>query len=270
MNTFKHLNNVPYTGDDTVGGYISCLRRFFKFCEKRGYMLYDPMADIKRPPFRKKLPKVILTEKEATKIIKTPDTSTVTGYRDRAILELLYATGIRNAELRNLAVEDVDMEGFKLRILNGKGSVDRVVPLSRTAVYVLKEYINKVRPVLKKQQKTENRNGTGGSMPGDTGTAARSQDNKEYLFLSKWGVQLTGYALRKMVLMYIKRLGFPKRVSCHTFRHAVASSLLERGMNIRCIQEFLGHKSLGSTQIYTRVTINDLKRMHKKYFPRKK
>lgn len=257
---YFRMRNGSRFENETLGHYVSSIKRFFRFCIKKGYILYDPADEIKRPTFKKKMPRVILTQKEVEKIMSIPDTNTVMGYRNRCIFETLYATGIRNSELRNLTLEDIDIKKGTVRVLNGKGGVDRIVPLNRTAGIIIDEYINKVRPILKRHadELTEK---------GETTAAGK---NKEYLFVSRRGAKMSAFALRKMIMTHIRKSGFPKRVSAHTFRHSAATHLLENGMNVRYIQEFLGHKSLETTQIYTRVTISDLKRVYSKYNPRKK
>lgn len=250
---YFRMKNGQKFRKETLSHYISSLKRFFRFCLRRGYILSDPSFNMKRPPYEKQLPRVILTKDEVEKILAIPDTSTVMGFRNRCIFELLYSTGIRNSELRNLTLGDIDTEKSAIRIINGKGKVDRIVPMGKTALQLIEEYIQKVRPILKcKEPDTEN------------------ADINYPLFISRRSKKMSAFALRKMVYVHMKKSGLTKRVSAHTFRHSIATHLLENGMNVRYIQQFLGHKALSSTQIYTKVTVTDLKKMHHKFHPRER
>ena len=205
-----------------------------------------PAQDIVYAKEPKRLPRSILSVSEAKKILLAPDTSSLTGYRDRVMLEVLYSSGIRKSELENLTINDVDYNDGFLQIIKGKGGNDRIVPVGRIARTFLKQYIMTVRPLLVK----------------DT--------HNDYLFLSLRGNKINSNLLLVIVKKYADKAGIKKTVSCHTFRHSCASSMLRNGANIRIIQELLGHTSLSTTQIYTHVTITDLKKIHSRCHPREK
>lgn len=168
------------------------------------------------------------------------------GYRDRAILEVLYATGIRRQELMNLQPPDADCEKGFLRVNRGKGNKDRIVPLGKIACTYVENYIKLVRI--------------------DT---ARKR-NSPYLFLSLMGNRLSRSALRDMIIRYAKKGKINKAVTPHVFRHTCATHLIRHKANIRCVQEILGHQSLDTTQKYTQITITDLKEAHQQCHPREK
>ena len=156
----------------------------------------------------------------------------------------MYGTGIRIGELENLNISDIDFNEKMLFIRQGKGRKDRMVPCTDTAINFLKEYITKVRPAL-----------------------CYFNSNQKVLFLSKSGRRFTAGAFRKMLERYLKKSGIKKKITAHSFRHSFATHLLEHGANIRYVQEILGHESLSTTAIYTRVVVDDLKREIKKYHP---
>jgi len=229
----------------TQAGRLSAVRGFFRFLYKDGYLASDPSASLERPRRPKRLPRSILTQRHVLDLLKAPDSGTLLGVRDRAILELLYATGIRNEELRTLRLVDVDRERGQVRV-TGKGKKDRVVPVGRIALNWLMQYLEAARPVL-----IEGR---------DTGV----------VFLSKHGRSLTTGNLIALVAKYAKKAAVPGRVTPHALRHTCATHLLHEGADIRSIQELLGHASLATTQIYTHVDITDLKRVHRTYHPRER
>jgi integrase/recombinase XerD len=169
----------------------------------------------------------------------------LTGYRDRALLEVLYATGLRKEELRNLDVEDVNLEEELLRVNRGKGGKDRVVPLSAIACQYLENYIKAVRPELLKGRQTGR------------------------LFIShRDGLPMGRHGIERLLAKYVRRLQLKKRVTCHLWRHSCATHLLKNNANLRHVQQILGHKSLATTERYLRLTITDLKEAHRKFHPR--
>ena len=192
------------------------------------------------------MPRGILTRSEARRIINAPDRSCTLGYRDKAILEVLYTTGIRKEELNNLTLNDVDYNDGFLRIIQGKGRKDRIVPLGRICCRYLENYIKSVRPELIKDP------------------------YNNHLFLSSRGNKLSKNVAWELVKKYAKKAKIKKNVSPHTFRHTCATAMLKNKADIRAVQELLGHESLDTTQVYTRVTINDLKEVHSRCHPREK
>jgi integrase/recombinase XerD len=185
-----------------------------------------------------RLPKVVFTPAEAEQVLAQPDLDTVLGLRDRAILEVLYSTGIRRMEAGNLDVTDLDEQRGTVLVRQGKGAKDRMVPIGERAVAWVSKYLAESRPLL----------------AGDSTTAA--------LFVSKTGERLTGSGFTKMANRYIRAGDLGKLASCHVFRHTMATAMLENGADIRFIQEMLGHAKLTSTQVYTRVSIAKLKAVH--------
>lgn len=223
---------------------IKAVKSFFRYLYENGLIVSNPGKDIAFAKMPNRLPRSIVSQAEMKKLLKMPDVRTMIGYRDRAMLELLYTSGLRASELLNLQVADVDYcDGF-LRVNAGKGNKDRVVPIGKIACRCLENYIKSIRPSLAKDP----------------------HDNT--LFLSYNGVKLDVGTLDKLIREYTARAGIKKKITPHTFRHTCATLMLRNKANIRHIQEMLGHASLDTTQIYTSVTITDLKAVHSKCHPR--
>jgi integrase/recombinase XerD len=238
----RKLNGKPYSSGN-LKNRIKALKSFFRFLYRRRYLLHDPAASIDYPRSERRLPRVILTREEARKILEAPDTKTPTGLRDRAILETFYATGIRSGELSNLTPDDVDTEERVLRIVLGKGRRDRRVPLTRVAAEALDLYHAKARGKLVRRE-------------------------KRFLFLQNRGSRMDSGTLNRIVRKYAAAARVKKRVSCHTFRHSVATHLLKGRADIRHIQALLGHASLATTQRYTHVELQDLQKVIRRAHPR--
>lgn len=224
------------------------LRKFFRWLRQNGVILYDPAEDLEIPKLPQSLPRVILAQDEMKRLIETPDLSTPLGYRDRALLETLYATGIRTGELLKLKVGHIDLNENLLMVWQGKGKKDRIVPLPARAAGYLKEYLDKVRPIF----------------------AKGLQQDQQYLFLSPNGCRVTAHQLQYCLERAVKAAKIDRPVTALTFRHSIASHLLENGMEIRAIQEFLGHDKLSTTQIYARVTLSGLRKHYNKAHPKEK
>jgi len=235
-------NGKPYSSGN-LKNRIKAVKGFFRFLYRRGYLLHDPAASVEYPRSERRLPRVILTREEARKILEAPDTRTATGLRDRAILETFYATGLRCAELSNLTPDDVDTEERVLRIVRGKGRRDRNVPLTRAATEAIDAYLAKARAKLVRRE-------------------------KRFLFLQNRGSRMDNSTLNRIVHQWAAAAGVKKRVTCHTFRHSVATHLLKGKADIRHIQALLGHASLATTQRYTHVEIQDLKEVIRRAHPR--
>jgi integrase/recombinase XerD len=221
---------------------IKGVRSFFRFLFRRGYLLSDPASSLEMPRQDERLPRVILTKDEVERILETPKTGTAMGLRDRALLELLYATGVRASELCHLAVEDVDTEDRLLRVVRGKGRKDRNVPLTRKASGAIEEYLVEGRRALARGGRT--------------------------LFLTRNGNPLNRARVNEIVHYYAHEAKISKRVTCHTFRHTLATHLLRGRADIRHIQALLGHSSLQTTERYTRVEISDLRAVIARAHPR--
>lgn len=223
------------------------LKTFFRWLVKRGYFLYDPTTQLELPKRKKNLPKGIMTRKEINRILCQPDADNPLGLRDKAILELLYSTGIRNSELRSLTIYDADTSHGELRINQGKGRKDRIIPLGEIAAKYLETYLQNSRTELVKGKKENN-----------------------LLFVSKNGQKITLANLLWLIEKYVQQARITKHITAHSFRHTCATHMLRGKSNIRYIQELLGHSSIATTQIYTRVEVSDLKREHKRCHPREK
>jgi integrase/recombinase XerD len=224
---------------------LSAVRGFFAFLAREGYLAHNPAQALRLSKEPDALPKNILTPDEARRLIEAPDTHTLAGYRDRTLLEVLYSTGLRKSELRNLTVNDVNREEELLRVNRGKGGKDRVVPLSAVACQYLENYLTAIRPDLLKGRDTDR------------------------LFISiRDGLPLGVNAIGRIIDKYVRQARVKKHVTCHLWRHSCATHLLKNNANLRHVQEMLGHKSLATTERYLRLTITDLKEAHRKFHPR--
>jgi integrase/recombinase XerD len=225
---------------------LSIVRCFCGYLVKSGVLAADPTADLELPKRPKKLPKDILTKKEMGKLLEAPDLKTPLGIRDRAILEVFYSTGIRASELCNLTLHDIDLANGELRVTQGKNAKDRVVPLGEVACDYLELYLRKARKEL----------------------AASS--GQTILFVTKNGKKFRYTTLSFLITRLGQRAGLKKHIASHNLRHTCASHLLQGKADIRYIQEILGHRSLATTQIYTKVEIADLKKVHRHCHPRER
>lgn len=241
--TLRMKNGKPYSVA-FQSRRLSAIKSFFRFLYRRSYMLHDPAAPLQLPRIGKRLPRTILTPLEARRILESVRKRTPVALRDRAILETLYATGIRAGEVSNLTPYDIDTEEGVLRVVLGKGRKDRNVPLTRAAAVAIEAYMDQGRPRL-------------------VGKA-----RAPFLFLQARGAKLQRATLARMVRERAVEAGVKKRVTCHTFRHSVATHLLKGRADIRHIQSLLGHASLGTTERYTRVEISDLKQVVRRAHPR--
>jgi integrase/recombinase XerD len=224
---------------------LSSLRSFFKWLAKQNYVLYNPAADIELPRVERRLPKHVLTITEVEKILTLCDLNDALGIRDRAIMEVLYSTGIRRMEVVNLQLYDIDKERGTLMVRLGKGKKDRMVPIGERALAWTEKYLVEVRPQLV------------------------TNPHEDHLFLTNLGEDFSRERLTQMVRRYVKRADIGKTGSCHLFRHTMATLMLENGADIRFIQAMLGHAELSTTQVYTQVGIRQLKQIHTMTHPAK-
>lgn len=234
---------------NTVGSQNNALKAvkgLYRFLSEEDYLVSDPAKEISYAREPRRLPRSILTQSEARKVLHAPQSKTILGYRDRAILEVLYSTGIRRKELCNLSLQDIDTEEGFIRIDQGKGKKDRVVPIGKIACRYLHNYITSVRPSL-----------------------IRDPLN-HHLFLSLYGRKIDGHTVLDIVKYCARKARVKKNISPHTFRHTCATLMLRNKANIRHIQEMLGHSSLNSTQVYASVSITDLKEVHSRCHPRER
>ena len=214
------------------------LKSFFQWATRERHILYNPASELMLPRLPRRLPKHILSVADIESIINAPDLATAAGLRDRTILEMFYSTGIRRSELIFLALYDVDTRGGSVTVRGGKGGRDRVVPLGARACAWAEKYRDEVRPQL---------------------VAGREEG---LFFLTDFGEPFEKNRLGDLVKGYVERAGFDVVGSCHLFRHAMATHMLENGADIRFIQAILGHNDLETTAIYTQVSITKLKEIH--------
>jgi len=226
----------------TQGQSLGIVKAFTRFLKQKEYLVDDPGEAIKLPKKPKRLPKVILSSNEIQKLMDAPNIRTNKGYRNRIVLEILYDTAIRRSELSGIKINHLDLNAGFIHV-RGKGDKDRVVPLSNRVCRLVENYIMMVRPEFLQGK--------------DTG----------HLILNRWGQKMDPNSIWAVVKRCAYLAGIRKNVSTHTFRHTCATHMLKNGAPVRHLQEMLGHESLESTQLYTRVTINDLKKIHAKYHP---
>ena len=226
----------------SIGRDLSAIRTFFRFLVQEGILETNPIEDLESPKVAKKLPE-ILSLKEIEQILEQPNLQIPLGIRDRAMLEMLYATGMRVSELTRLPTHQVNLEGGYV-LLYGKGSKERVVPLGSEAMNWVTLYLNTARAILAKAKESP------------------------FLFINRSGRGMSRQGFWKNLKDYARRAGLRKRITPHLLRHSFASHLLERGADLRSVQMMLGHVDISTTQIYTHVTGERLKKVHKQYHPR--
>ena len=221
------------------------IKGFYKFLFTEGHIRQNPAAQLKSPKLEKYLPDT-LTIEEVDKLLSAPDLTKIKGIRDKATLETLYATGMRVSELTELKISDVNLDvGFTKCF--GKGSKERIVPVGKKAVESIKNYLSVRKKV------------TEGNPVGA---------NNDFLFLNPSGKKISRISIWKIIKKNAQISGITKEISPHTLRHSFASHILERGADLRTIQEMLGHSSISTTQIYTHIDKKFLKKQHKKFHPR--
>lgn len=229
----------------TLARKLAALRTFVKYLCREGVYEKNPLATVSTPKKERKLPRFLYTE-EVNLLLQGPDMKTVGGKRDRAILELLYASGLRVSELVALNLMDVDHQNGYLKVW-GKGGKERIVPVGSKAEESLRIYLHSSRDHL-----------------------AKNTDQREKaLFLNKFGTRLHARSVRNIIDKYVNQFALEKKVSPHMLRHSFATHLLSAGADLRSVQELLGHEKLSTTQIYTHLSKEDLKRIHTKNHPRR-
>ncbi|MDH3227803.1 MAG: tyrosine-type recombinase/integrase [Thermoleophilia bacterium] len=251
--TLRRKDERPYSAGFLVNR-LTALKSFFSFLSRRLLILHDPTAGLERPRLEMRLPRTILTPGEVRRITEAPDAVSPLGLRDRAILETLYATGIRATELIQLSPFDIDPEERTLRVVRGKGGKDRGIPLTRVAAEAIETYLAHGRSQLLGAERS--------------GSGVHPKKAMKRLFVSPRGGVLYRATLDELVRKWARKARVEKRVSPHTFRHSVATHLLRRGADIRHIQVLLGHARLSTTERYTRVELSDLKAVVKRAHPR--
>ena len=235
------INNLRDSGNQsaTLARNIAALRGLCKFMLMEGLIKEDPVENLTTPKGCKRVPK-ILGIKDVSSLLKKPKGDKFS-LRDQALLEIIYSSGLRASEVVNMKVGDINFEAGFITI-QGKGSKERVIPVNETALKTLKRYIEELRPVL------------------------LNKKTSPYLFLRKGGKPMTRQRLWQLIKIYSKELSI--KISPHTLRHCFASHLLDGGADLRALQKMLGHTDISTTQIYTKVTPERLKKIHKEYHPR--
>ncbi len=229
----------------TTARRLACLRSFFKYLLREGHVSLNPAAAIRNPKVEKRLP-MVLDENEVTLLLESPDND-LSGRRDRAIMELLYSTGMRVSELVKLDYESMDFIGGVCRVF-GKGSKERLCPVGDKALRCIRAYLD--------QRKVEHK-GTGRALFWNHSS-------------HKSGSRLTERSIRRVLNKYIERTCRRSHISPHTLRHSFATHLLNRGADLRSVQELLGHENLSTTQVYTHVTTQRLTEAYNNAHPRAK
>jgi len=226
----------------TTARLLSSLRRFYQYLLREGLIQGDPSAQIDAPKLGRPLPKA-LTEADVESLLQAPDVSRLLGLRDRAMLELLYASGLRVSELVNLQVPQLNMRQGVLRVV-GKGNKERLVPLVEEAAEWLQRYLEEGRPALLRGRPTDG------------------------LFVTQRGAAMTRQAFWYLIKRYARQAGIAAGLSPHGLRHSFATHLLNHGADLRVLQMLLGHSNLSTTQIYTHVARERLKGVHAAHHPR--
>lgn len=225
----------------TISRNLASIRSFYQYLNKVNIVEQDPTQNLESPKVEKKLPQILSTQ-EVELLLEQPKCVDLKGYRDKAMLELLYATGIRVSELINLDINDINLEmGF---IKCNKGNKERVIPLGTIAISAIEDYLKKARPMMIQVQ------------------------NEQALFVNCNGRRLTRQGFWKIIKLYKNQAKISKEITPHTLRHSFAAHLLENGADLKSIQEMLGHSDISSTQIYAQLTKNKIKEVYKKTHPR--
>lgn len=227
----------------TIARKLAAIKAFYRFMTAEGYMDANPAEVVEAGTKGIKLPRV-LSEDEVVRLLNQPDITTAEGFRDRTMLEVLYATGMRVSELINLTLERVDLN-MKYIIAFGKGSKERIVPLGSVAAEFLQQYLEKVRPKL-----------------------THADRNTNIVFLAFGGHELTRQRFWQIIRTYGRKANINKALTPHILRHSFATHLLDNGADLRSVQELLGHSDISTTQIYTHLTNKRLRDIYAKAHPR--
>lgn len=226
----------------SIARALTALRNFYRFLQLDGIVVANPTANVEAPKLWKKLPKY-LSMSEVEQILGAPDVATPIGLRDKAMLELLYATGLRVSELINVKFNDLHLDPGYVQCV-GKGNKERLVPLGKSAAAAIERYVEKVREKLLGDRRSE------------------------YLFITNRGDRMTRQAFWIIISNYGRKAGVKTKLTPHLLRHSFATHLLERGADLRSVQTMLGHADISTTQIYTHVINTRLKEIYKKHHPR--
>ena len=243
-NYLRHLlvNNIKKV---SIGRKAAAIRSYFRFLSKRKYIQINPSSNIISPKTEKKLP-VFIDEKSIEKMMKLPDEELITGLRDLAILELFYSTGIRESELLGLSISGVYLSRTLIKVF-GKGSKERIVPVGSKAAAVLDRYLER---------------------RGELFTNETDAEDKKLVFLTNHGKKFYRTGIYNIVKFYLSKAYGGEKCSPHVLRHTFATHLLDRGADIESVKQMLGHSSLSTTQIYTHVSVDYLKKIYNKAHPK--
>ncbi len=234
----------------TVSRKIAALRTFFKYLHKTQYLNSNPAENLTAPKKPKSLPK-FLTDEEVLNILDNVNINTPAGLRNRAILELLWATGMRVSELSSLDFENLNLEENEITVF-GKGAKERIVLISERAKKFLEQYLQTARQLLLNSAKKDNPN---------------LNTNIPAIFINKTGFRLQNKSINNMIIDIVNKIQLPKHVTPHVFRHSFATRMIENGADLRVVQELLGHASISNTQIYTHISSQHLKQEYLKAHP---
>ncbi len=227
---------------NSIARKLAAIKTFYRFLVREKIIRHDPTSLLESPKLWRRIPSTLSVE-EIEALIAQPDLRKKAGLRDKAILELLYATGMRVSELTQLSPEDINMDVGFVRCL-GKGNKERIIPLGKRAIIYLKRYIEKERPYFLKRRSTN------------------------ALFLTRLNRRISRQSVWKMIKRYARQARIKKEIRPHILRHSFATHLLERGADLRSVQEMLGHSNISTTQIYTHINKDRLKMIHRKFHPR--
>ncbi len=227
---------------NSVSRNLAAVKSFHRFLVREGLARLDPTSLIDSPKIFKHIPEV-LNQAEIESIIRVSYSRNWQGIRDNALLELLYASGMRVSEIVNLRIEDLNLDVGFIRCI-GKGQKERVVPIGKKAIFALQRYLGQVRRKLAKE------------------------NSGSFIFLSRLSKKLSRQSVWKLIKLYARKARIKKVIKPHTLRHSFATHLLERGADLRSVQEMLGHSDISTTQIYTHIDKERLKAIHKKFHPR--
>ena len=232
----------------TLARKLAAIKAFYSFLVNEGYLEQNPAESLEASTKSQRLPK-FLSIQEMEAILDQPNLGTLTGYRDKALLETMYATGMRVSETVKILLKKVDLKREYV-IACGKGSKERMIPLGRKAIQYLQHYINFVRPQLLHAEQN------------------KAAEQVEELFVTDWGGPMTRQRVNELIDEYAKSAGITKKVTPHMLRHSFATHLLNNGTDLRVVQELLGHADISTTQIYTHVDVERLREVYDKTHPR--
>jgi len=238
-----YLRDLSINGrtNRTLARKATTIRNFFKFCETFEILINNPALNLKIPKFEKKLPKHF-TENEIEDLLNIPDLSSKFGVRNKAVLEIIYSCGLRISEVVSASITQLDLTSRLIKV-RGKGDKDRIVPIGNKAVTAIKNYLS-IRDQFV------------------------SKDSDDSVFLSKSGKPLTANEMREILDRYIRLVAKTKGYSPHSIRHSFATHLISHGADLRAVQEMLGHSNLSTTEIYTHLSLKDLKKVYQQAHPR--